>query len=69
MTYYLDDSGDRSAHYFGAAAVLGGIGAGIGAITGASSVTRPTMFPVGKRLGVGPVVSKDRTGGAVALRF
>src|ERR1043165_1859216 len=60
LTYYFDDSGDRSTHFFTTAAFLGGIGAGIGTITGASSVTRPRVFPVGKRLGVGPVIAKDK---------
>jgi hypothetical protein len=69
MTYYFDDSGDRSTHLFTTAAVLGGVGAGIGAITGASSVARPTTFPVSKRVGVGPMVTRTAGGGAMTVRF
>jgi MFS family permease len=69
MVYYFDDSGYRSEHFFTTAAVLGAVGAGLGALTGSPSITRPTTFPVGKHLGVGPVVSRQKTGGAMSVRF
>src|ERR1051325_4156215 len=58
MVYYFDDSGYRSEHFFTTAAVLGAVGAGLGALSSGPSITRPTTFPIGKHVGVGPVVSR-----------
>lgn len=69
MVYYFDDSGDRSMHYFTTAAVLGALGAGIGALSGGPSRTGPVAIPSGKRVAVAPIVTRKVGGGAVAVRF
>jgi hypothetical protein len=69
LVHYTCDAAECGSAYVGAMAFFGGIGAGIGTVVGTPNITQPRTFPVGKRVGVAPVVSRQATGGAVSVRF
>ena len=69
LTRYLCDAGDCFGTYVKSVALLGGIGAGIGAVAGSPSLKAAIPFPTKRWITISPVYSRESQAGVIAVRF
>ena len=69
MTLNFCDAGDCTSDYVKSIAILGGIGAGIGAFTARASINAPVFPRTDSAVSIAPVAWNGTFGGAVSVKF
>ena len=69
LTRSLCDAGDCTSSYAKSIAILGGVGAGIGAFTARPSISAPVFPRTDSSVAILPMISNNSYGGAVSVSF